>query len=130
MLAQASCVFQTKMYWSAVASYRRELVPAVTTSSMPSSELPVPHATWRDDGEPAAKMSRPRSPPRLKRTGTAWTAFMVFTVGGESTGGANPENGQVVAATVQFRVAGEGSALPATSDAATDRACAPAARES
>src|SRR6185295_17121833 len=48
-------------------------------------------------GLPAARMPRPRSPPRLNLTGMALPALATLTVGRLSTGERKPVNGHVAA---------------------------------
>src|SRR5947209_3507633 len=57
---------------------------------MSSTGAPESQVTCWDEGEPAAKMPRPRSPPRLNLTGMALPAFETLTVGGLSTGWKKP----------------------------------------
>src|SRR5207249_3972920 len=89
-------------------SYLSELVPVLLLSSPSSlsslvsppptatvgvtapSGAPVLHDTGCDAGEPAARMSRPWSPPRLNLIGIARPALSEFTLGKLRTGGKKP----------------------------------------
>jgi len=50
----------------------------------------LPQVYGTDDGEPAAKMSRPLLPLRLNLTGMARPALTAFTIGGLPTGEKKP----------------------------------------
>lgn len=91
--AQPLSVFQTYLY-------------RPFTKTSPSSDFvftggpiaaPVVQSIWTETGYPSARMSSPRSPPRLNLTGIALPAMAGFSAGGLEIGGKKPVKGQVIA---------------------------------
>jgi hypothetical protein len=76
-------VLQEYVYVSVSGSYVRLLVPpfaadAVTVDT--DADVDVGHAFGFEEGDPAAKIESPWSPPRLNFTGTVLPAFVTFSV--------------------------------------------------
>ena len=67
-----------------------EQVGPVTADLAAAQDKGDEHA---DDGEPAARMARPRLPPRLNFVGTAWPALTTFRNGRFEIGWKKPLKG-------------------------------------
>src|SRR5262245_57966588 len=80
--AHALFVFHTYVYVPVSASYVSALPPVLEVGN-PVIVVAAPlagHASGLDDGDPAAKMASPLSPPRLNFTGTLLPAVAAFSL--------------------------------------------------